>query len=106
MKNAGFMSLDFACYFEPEGGIRTPQEFTGELVAWAERTKRDMTILEEGMEPIIQLDGKNYICRLAEPSLAEQNNPIWKLACKQGITHSIGKFLGYKWVYLYEKTAD
>ena len=105
MENVGLMSLDFSCYFEPDSGIQTPQEFTQEIFAWAAQTKRDVTILKEGMDPVIQMDGKNYICRLAEPSLAQQNNPIWKLACKQGITHSVGKYLGYKWVYLYEENV-
>lgn len=102
MKNAGFADLNFALYFEPEAGINSPREFTSELFHWAEKEKHDITILEESMEPVIQLDGEQYTCRLAEPKVASQNNPIWKLGCKQGITHSVGAFWGYKWVYLYK----
>lgn len=102
MKNAGFADLNFAMYFEPEAGINTPREFSDELFRWARREHRDLTILEESMEPVISLDGEQYTCRLADPKLATQNNPIWKLACKQGTTHTVGAFLGYKWVYLYK----
>ena len=103
MKNAGFADLGFALYFEPEAGINTPREFLDELFAWAKREKRDLTVLEESMEPVVSLDGERYVCRLADPNLAQQNNPLWKLACRQGVTRSVGPFLGYKWVYLYRE---
>lgn len=103
MKNAGFVDLNFSLYFEPENGIQTPEEFTDELLLWAKNECRDLTVLEESMEPTVRIDGEQYICRLADPQLASQKNPVWKLACKQGFTHSVGSFLGYKWVYLYKK---
>lgn len=103
MHDAGFVSLDFDFYFEPENGINTPEEFSAELLAWAKREGRDLTILQEGMEPSIQLDGETYACRLADPGVASQKNPLWKAVCKQGVTYSFGKFLGYKWVYLYRQ---
>ena len=78
MKDGGFMDLDFALYFEPENGITTAREFTDALLAWARQENRDITILEEGMEPQVELDGKTYRCRLAEPALATQNNPLRK----------------------------
>lgn len=102
MKNAGFIPLDFACYFEPESGINSPREFTDELFLWAEREKKNLVILEESMEPVIELDGSRYRCRLADPRAAEQNNPIRKMLFSQGVTHSVGPLLGYKWVYLYK----
>jgi len=51
MHKASQMDLNFSMYFEPEGGINTPREFTDEIIAWANKE---------------------------------------------------GKYLGYKWVYLYE----
>ena len=102
MKNAGFMDLGFAMYFEPENGINTPREFTDELLLWAKNESKNLTILEESMEPTIELDGSQYVCRLAEPGLASQNNPIYKLVSSRGFTHSVGAQLGYKWVYLYK----
>lgn len=102
MKKAGFIALDFSLYFEPEGGINTPEEFTKELMDWARKEEKHLCILEETMEPIIDLDGEKYVCKLADAEVASQNNPLWKLFCKQGVNHSVGKLLGYKWVYLYK----
>ncbi len=102
MKNAGFVDLNFSLYFEPEEGINTPEEFTSELTAWARREGKQLTILEAAMEPVITLDGETYVCRLADPKVATQKNTLWKTICKQGVTHSVGSFLGYKWVYLYK----
>ena len=102
MKHAGFVDLDFVCYFEPESGINTPRQFTSELFRWAETEQRNLVLLEESMEPVVSLDGERYICRLADPQVAQQNHPIWKRFCRYGVTHSVGPFLGYKWVYLYK----
>ena len=100
---AGLMDLDFKMYFEPDSGIADEWDLTDELCKWANRQKRDLVILEESMDPLVEIDGKRYRCHLAEPSLAGQNNPIWKGMCWKGINHSPGRFLGYKWVYLYEE---
>lgn len=103
MKNAGFVDLNFSLYFEPEAGINTPEEFTEELTAWAQREGKHLCILEATMEPVVILDGETYVCKLADPEIASQKNSLWKVICKQGVTHSVGSFLGYKWVYLYKK---
>ena len=102
MHKSGFMELDFALYFEPENGIRTDRDFTSELLAWARRENRDITILQEGMEPRVEVNGKTYRCQLGDPDLTSQKNPLRKILGLQGTTHSVGKFLGYQWVYLYE----
>lgn len=103
MKDAGFVDLNFALYFEPEAGINTPEEFAEALTAWAQRKEMRLCILEATMEPVIILDGETYVCKLADPEVASQKNSLWKAFCKQGVTHSVGRFLGYKWVYLYKK---
>ena len=103
MKHAGFVGLDFSLYFEPEEGINSPREFSAELFRWADREQKNLVILEESMEPVIRLDGTEYVCCLADPRVAEQNNRIWKKLCPQGITHAVGPLLGYKWVYLDKK---
>ena len=102
MTQAGFVALDFTEYFEPEGGIRTPQEFTAELLRWADREHRRLWILEESMEPLVEVDGVPFRCRLAEPALAAQNNPLRRKLGIPGINHAISPFLGYQWVYLYK----
>ena len=100
MKAAGKADLNFALWFEPENGIRTPREFTDALLAWANREKKDMVILEESMEPMVCIGGKSYLCRLQDPDLQRQK--ALKFLTKTGYTHSVGPLLGYKWVYLYE----
>ncbi len=105
MKNAGFVALNFSSFFEPEAGINTPEEFAAELTAWAHREGKSLEILETTMSPVINLDGETYMCKLADPKVASQKNSLWKTICKQGITHSVGSFLGYKWVYLYKMQA-
>ena len=98
---AGQRSLAFALYFEPRGGIASARDFTDELLHWAAESGRDVTLLREGMEPLVRVDGAAYLCRLAEPGLATQNNLLWKAFAKTGVEHSVGRTLGYKWVYLY-----
>ena len=98
----GYFDLNYAMFFEPEGGINTPGEFTEELLAWAKREKRELSVLAEGMEPQICLDGKRYICRLGNPGLAGQNNPVRKALKLPGTESVVGRWLGYKWVFLYE----
>ena len=98
----GYFDLNYAMFFEPEGGINTPGEFTEELLAWAKREKRELSVLAEGMEPQICLDGKRYICRLGNPGLTGQNNPVRKALKLLGTESVVGRWLGYKWVFLYE----
>ena len=58
----GYFDLNYEMFFEPEGGgINTPREFTEELFAWAKREQKEITVLAEGMEPEIELDGKLHL---------------------------------------------
>ena len=36
----GYFDLNYAMFFEPEGGINTPGEFTEELLAWIEELEQ------------------------------------------------------------------
>lgn len=47
------------------------------------------------MEPIFELDEGRYICKLGEPFRACK-------AIKSPINPVAGRFLGYKWVYIYK----
>jgi len=102
MHKASKMDLNFSMYFEPEGGINTPREFTDEIIAWANKEGKNLVILEESMEPIIKLDDVEYTCKLGVPEVAAQSAIFPKIGLPKGFTPSVGKFLGYKWVYLYE----
>ena len=99
--NSGTVPLNFTLYFEPEDGISTPREFTEALFAWADKEKKALVILEESMEPRIRLDGKHFLCRLAQPDLQAQRHFPLGSNDSAGFTHSLGRTLGYKWVYLY-----
>ena len=100
MRKAELMDLDYKLHFEPEGGINNPREFTDELLIWARKEDQDLVILEESMEPIVLLEGKQYRCRLGNPNLA--NGLLGKMPGMKGVRTPAGPFLGYKWVYLYE----
>ncbi len=104
MSNEYYMDLDFEMFFEPDGGINTPEEFTEALIAWARHENKELTILEESMEPVVRLDGKQYLCKLGSPRVAAANNSLWKKFGFKGINASHG-YLGYKWVYLYGADA-
>lgn len=100
MEKPTLLGLDFALYFEPEAGINTPEEFSSELHRW----RSDAEILHSGMEPVIRLEGKTYVCRLGQPNLTARKNPICHFLNMKGVSTPMGSFLGYKWVYLYERS--
>lgn len=83
-------------FFEPNVPITTKREFTDELFKYAEREGKDLTILLEGMEPIVLLNGKKYICMLEMPRIL--NFPF-------SIFFSTMTF-GFRWVYIYEYEAS
>lgn len=46
--------------FVPEDLIFTKYDFTVELIAYAYREGKDLEIIEEGLEPLIKVNGKTY----------------------------------------------
>ena len=102
-RDAARVDLNFTLYFEPEDPILEPGDFLRELISWTDREQRELVILEEGMEPRVRVDGKCYVCRLADPNLQRQKHSPVNRLMGTGITHSTGPYLGYKWVYLYEE---
>lgn len=46
--------------FVPEDLIFTKHDFTVELIAYAYREGKNLEILEEGLEPLIKINGKTY----------------------------------------------
>lgn len=75
-------NCDYDMYFEPHNPIKTPEEFTKEIMAYFLKENKFVTVLDESMEPRILWDGQQYICRLGEPLN--------------------GKVFGNKWVYIYK----
>lgn len=55
--------------FEPSDPITNPREFTDELIAFAQRENLDLTILKEGMCPVVELDGVRYMGMLEIPRM-------------------------------------
>ena len=100
MQKAELMDLDFKLWFEPEGGVNNPREFTDELLIWSRKDDKDLTILEESMEPLVEVEGKRYRCRLGAPNLNARK--LGRHLGFKGVNAPVGPFLGYKWVYLYE----
>ena len=81
-------------YIEPSDPITTPREFTGELVRHFSQESKSITVQEESMEPVIEVDGVIYVCKLGEPYRAF--NPL-KVPIRSGSL----SYLGYQWNYLY-----
>ena len=83
-------------YIEPTDPITTPQEFTHELVKYFSQEGKSITVQQESMEPVIEVEGVTYACRLGEPYRAF--NPL-KVPIRSGAL----SYLGYQWIYLYRK---
>lgn len=83
-------------YIEPTDPITTPQEFTHELVKYFSQEGKSITVQQESMEPVIEVDGVTYVCRLGEPYRAF--NPL-KVPIRSGAL----SYLGYQWIYLYRQ---
>lgn len=81
-------------YIEPSDPITTPQEFTNELVTHFSQEGKSITVQQESMEPVIEVDGDVYICKLGEPYRAF--NPF-----HAPIRSGSMSYLGYQWIYLY-----
>ncbi|MDO5738462.1 MAG: hypothetical protein Q4P65_04365 [Eubacteriales bacterium] len=81
-------------YFEPTKPIETAKDFTEELLQYKEDEGNDLFILEEGLEPLVEIDGKKYRCFLEHPRMIQSENVLLSAAS------FIGNTLGYKFVYL------
>lgn len=82
----------YAFYFEPDDPITTPREFTDELIKYCKKTNKDLTIIHEGMEPIVIIDDVKYVGMLEQPRMI--NIPILPIFYVNSY--------GFKWVYLYK----
>lgn len=83
-------------YIEPTDPITTPAEFSHQLILHFTQAGKGVTLLELGMEPVIEVDGVTYVCRLGEPYRAF--NPLRVPIRSGSLSH-----LGYQWIYLYRK---
>lgn len=79
-------------YFEPKNPITNEREFTEELIKYCDSNKNDLTIIHEGMEPIIIINGIKYIAMLEMPKVI--NIPF--------LPTFYASSYGFKWVYLYK----
>lgn len=78
--------------FELKNPITNEKEFTGELINYCNLNKNDLTIVHEGMEPIVIIDGVKYIAILETPKVI--NIPF--------LPTFYASSYGFKWVYLYK----
>ncbi len=79
-------------FFEPENPITNKREFTDEIFRHANKNNLSVTILHEGMEPVIWLEGKRYYCMLGVPRMI--NVPF--------LPFFMASPFAFKWVYFYE----
>jgi hypothetical protein len=84
--------VKYSFYFEPEQPITIDREFTDELIKYCKKENKDLTILHEGMEPVVMIDGQKYICMLEQPRTI--NIPFLP-------AFYINSY-GFKWVYIYK----
>lgn len=82
--------------FEPTKPILTPEDFTAELLAYRDREGVDLRIVTEGMEPLVELNGKRCRCMLDLPRAFTSKNPL------ATAMSYMGPSLGFKHVYFYE----
>lgn len=78
-------------WFEPSIPITTAREFTDEIFKYANKENKDITILKEGLEPVISINNEKYFCMLQEPRLLNLPIPLFA-------THTYG----FKFVYIYK----
>jgi hypothetical protein len=83
---------NYSFYFEPDQPITNDREFTDELVKYCKKNNKDLTIIHEGMEPIVEIDNEKYVCMLEQPKML--NIPILPLFFVNSY--------GFKCVYIYK----
>lgn len=62
--------------FEPKEPIESINDFSRELLKYKKREGLDLTIIKESMEPVIEIEGRQYVCHLGDANLAETENPF------------------------------
>ena len=58
-----------------------------------------MIVRHEGMEPIVEIEGKRYLAMLESPHVVSLPGPLWIF---QGFFTQYQYTYGFKFVYLYE----
>ena len=94
-----YMAPRHTYWFEPEEPILNKSSFTLELFKYADREKLTMTIRHEGMEPIVEIEGKRYLAMLESPHVVSLPGPLWIF---QGFFIQYQYTYGFKFVYLYD----
>lgn len=82
----------YSFYFEPKQPITNHREFTDELIKYCKKENKDLTIIHEGMEPIVIIDDKKYVAMLEQPRMLDI--PILPVFYVNSY--------GFKWVYIYK----
>ncbi len=80
---------------EPKEPVLNRKEMTCELIDWAKQEGKDLTILREGMMPLIELDGKKYMCQLEIPRTVDVPFPFSAL-------FFYTRSYGFRFIYIYE----
>ena len=86
----------YTYWFEPDDPIMNKKDFTNELIRYCDKNHKDLIILKEGMEPVVQIDGKQYLCMLEQPRSVNFAGSFFFMA----------KTYGFKFVYIYPYDAE
>lgn len=78
---------------EPIEPVLNESDFIRELLKWADQKVHPFQIIRAGMEPVVEISGEKYICKLEPPKR------IMGLGALN--TSSSHMTLGYKFIYLY-----
>lgn len=62
--------------FEPKEPINSIKDFSRELLKYKKRESLNLKIIEESMNPVIEIDDKHYVCDLGTADLTETENPF------------------------------
>lgn len=88
--------IDPAFCFEPSEPILNGKDFTKELVLYCEAKGKSLDIRHEGMEPVVYIDGKKYLCMLEQPRMIELKGLLRIL-----LPFYIVNTYGFRFVYAY-----
>lgn len=89
-KGKGFIKTE-NIWFEPNEPIMNSRDFTDEILKFGIREKKDITILHEGMEPVVLMDGIKYVAMLETPRTIDFKGSVFFMT----------RTLGFRFVYFH-----
>ncbi len=78
---------------EPQDPVMNESDFLKELLYWAKEENHEMEVVRAGKMPIVNIEGKKYLCKLEPPKRV-----------LLGVLNTSSAYMsfGFKYIYLYE----